>query len=41
MTFADGIYVALAELLVAPLLTEDHKLANSPGLGVVTLLLPR
>ena len=40
ITFADGIYVALAEHLDAALLTDDHKLANASGLPVRTLLLP-
>ena len=31
MTSYDGMYVALAELLEAPLLTSDAKLARSPG----------
>jgi predicted nucleic acid-binding protein len=40
VTFADGVYVALAEHLSAQLLTDDQRLANSPGLTVQTLLLP-
>ncbi|MGH9127419.1 MAG: type II toxin-antitoxin system VapC family toxin [Acidimicrobiales bacterium] len=39
ITFADAIYVALADHLGAPLLTDDHKLANAPGLPVQTLRL--
>ena len=35
----DAAYVALAELLEAPLLTFDEKLANTPGNGA-TFLIP-
>ena len=31
LTIYDGVYVALAELLEAPLLTRDRRLANAPG----------
>ncbi len=31
LTAYDAAYVALAELLDAPLLTADHRLARSPG----------
>lgn len=37
LTIADGVYVALAEHLSAPLLTVDLNLANAPGLPVTTL----
>lgn len=37
ITFADSIYVALAEHLGADLLTDDHKLANTPNLPVRAL----
>jgi predicted nucleic acid-binding protein len=37
VTFADGLYVALAEHLGASLLTDDHKLANAPQLPVPVL----
>jgi len=37
ITFADAIYVALAEHLGADLLTDDHKLANTPNLPVRAL----
>ncbi len=40
LTFADATYVALAEHLDAELLTDDHKLANSPTLTVRVLRLP-
>ncbi|MFZ0666226.1 MAG: type II toxin-antitoxin system VapC family toxin, partial [Acidimicrobiales bacterium] len=40
VTFADGLYVALAERLGAQLLTDDQRLAHSPGLTVRTLVLP-
>lgn len=40
VTFADGLYVALAEHLDAPLLTDDHRLANTPNLPVRPLYLP-
>ena len=36
-TFADALYVALAERLSASLLTGDHKLAASPTLRVPVL----
>jgi predicted nucleic acid-binding protein len=31
LTAYDAVYVALAELLDAPLLTCDHKIASAPG----------
>ena len=31
-TVYDAVYVALAELLDAPLVTADSKLANAPGI---------
>lgn len=40
VTFADGIYVALAEHLDADLLSDDIRLANTPGLRVRVLHLP-
>jgi predicted nucleic acid-binding protein len=39
ITFADAMYVALAEHLGASLLTDDHRLANTPNLPVHTLRL--
>ncbi len=39
ITFADALYVALAEQLDASLLTGDHKLAASPTLTVPVLFL--
>lgn len=39
VTFADALYVALAEHLGASLLTDDRKLANSPNLPVPVLCL--
>jgi len=36
-TFADAIYVALAEHLGASLLTDDHKLIAIPNLTIRTL----
>ncbi len=42
LTFADAVYVALAEHLGADLLTDDHKLAGAPNLPVRPLhLQPR
>jgi len=32
LTFYDGLYIALAELLDAELLTRDQRLARAPGL---------
>ena len=40
VTFADAIYVALAQHLGAPLLTDDDKLASAPNLPVRPLHLP-
>jgi predicted nucleic acid-binding protein len=40
VTFADAVYVALAEHLGAPLLTDDRKLANTPNLPLRILHLP-
>ncbi|HVF73978.1 MAG TPA: type II toxin-antitoxin system VapC family toxin [Acidimicrobiales bacterium] len=37
LTIADGVYVALADHLGATLVTTDLRLANAPGLPVVTL----
>ena len=34
LTTYDAAYVALAEVLGAPLLTADERLANAPGLTV-------
>lgn len=39
-TFADAVYVALAEHLGASLLTDDHKLLAIPNLAIRTLHLP-
>jgi predicted nucleic acid-binding protein len=39
LTFADAIYVALAEHLDAPLLTVDGRLQRAPGLQVRFLTL--
>jgi len=39
VTFADGLYVALAEHLGADLVTDDLKLANTPNLPVRVLRL--
>jgi len=40
VTFADAVYVALAEHLGAELLSDDRRLANAPGLPVTVLHLP-
>jgi predicted nucleic acid-binding protein len=41
VSIADGLYVALAKHLGAPLLTDDHRLANTtPQLPIATLHLP-
>lgn len=40
ITFADGLYIALAEHLSAELLTDDQRLARSPALTVPILHLP-
>jgi predicted nucleic acid-binding protein len=37
LTFADALYVVLAEQLGATLVTADVKLARSPGLEVPTI----
>ena len=37
VTFADAIYVALARHLDAPLLTDDHRLADTPNLPIRAL----
>ncbi len=37
ITFADALYVSLAEHLRATMLTGDHKLANGPTLPVPVL----
>lgn len=39
MTVYDAAYVALAELLDAPLLTADRRLARAPGLGAEVVLI--
>jgi predicted nucleic acid-binding protein len=41
VTAFDALYVALARLLGAPLVTADARLAGAPGLGVPVTLLPR
>lgn len=40
LTFADGLYVALAAHLGGSLLTDDGRLANAPTLTVPVLHLP-
>lgn len=40
VTFADAVYVALAEHLGAELLSDDRRLANTPGLSVRVMRLP-
>jgi predicted nucleic acid-binding protein len=40
VTAYDATYIALAELLDAPLLTFDRRLAGTPGHGAVVELLP-
>lgn len=40
MSFYDGLYVALAELLEAPLVTIDIRLAGVPGVEAVVEVLP-
>lgn len=40
VTVPDALYVVLAEHLGAPLLTDDHRLANVPKLPVQALRLP-
>jgi predicted nucleic acid-binding protein len=40
LSFYDGLYVALAEALDAPLLTFDARLAKAPGLRVEVEVLP-
>lgn len=37
LSFYDACYVALADVLRAPLVTVDMKLANAPGLSVETI----
>lgn len=41
ITFADAIFVGLAEHLKASLLSDDGRLANTPGLPVQVLRLAR
>ena len=41
VTFADGVYVSLAEHLGGDLLSDDGRLANTPGLPVRVLRLRR
>lgn len=40
VTFADGVYVALAQRLGSDLLSDDRRLANTPRLPVRVLRLP-
>jgi predicted nucleic acid-binding protein len=40
VTFADAVYLALAEHLGADLVSDDGRLANAPGLSVRVLHLP-
>ncbi|BBZ49104.1 type II toxin-antitoxin system VapC family toxin [Mycobacterium heidelbergense] len=40
VTFADTVYVALAKHIGADLLSDDGRLANTPGLPVRVLRLP-
>ena len=40
VTFADGVYVALAQHLGSDLLSDDRRLANTPRLPVRVLRLP-
>ena len=40
MTVYDAVYVALAELLDAPLVTADRKLANAPGVRCRVEIVP-
>ena len=37
LSFYDACYVALADVLGAPLVTVDMRLANAPGLSVETI----
>jgi predicted nucleic acid-binding protein len=40
LSFYDALYVALAELLEAPLVTVDARLAGAPGMEVAVEVLP-
>ena len=40
VTFADAVYIALAQHLGADVLTDDYKLTQAPNLPVGTLHLP-
>jgi predicted nucleic acid-binding protein len=40
VTVPDALYVVLAEHIGAPLLTDDHRLANAPKLPTEVLRLP-
>lgn len=40
VTFADAVYVAIAEHLGADVLSDDRRLANTPGLPVRVVHLP-
>jgi len=39
VTAYDAVYLALAEVLDAPLITFDHRLADAPGHGAVVEIL--
>lgn len=41
VTAYDAAYVVLARLLQAPLVTRDRKLATAPGLGDLSVIVPR
>lgn len=41
LTVYDAAYIALAEVLDAPLLTLDRRLASAPGIGAVVELISR
>jgi predicted nucleic acid-binding protein len=40
LSFYDGLYVALAEMLEAPLVTIDVRLAGAPGVEALVEVLP-
>jgi predicted nucleic acid-binding protein len=40
LSFYDGLYVALAEMLEVPLVTIDVRLAGAPGVDVPVEILP-
>jgi predicted nucleic acid-binding protein len=40
LSFYDALYVALAEMLEAPLVTVDARIAKAPGIPAIVQILP-